>query len=553
MTIYVYLLLLFVPSLRAGDKAQSEILLEVMGDWAHKLVSELSLPRAPKPSRSVLACVDYTTYSAKAVFGSLVSEERQHRRPARIEVVVGDDQLNSSRFSGGFKNVLGTPRFVIDDVPVALARDIWVASDDAYKRAILQYLNKKMALAHQQGDPPPPDWSQSPVVVDKQIKKWPPLEEEKLRQLIIEATAQLKDFPELSYAEANIRSMQSHYHLATSLGTRLIQPSSYISLNVRAEVKKADGLQIVDQINWVVENYEDFPTKKQLLGQVKEMGQLLVLRSQAAVLDYYEGPVVFEQTATADLFRYLAAHELLGTPKSPSARQSYSKLNRRGPRIGRRLLPKGWAIEDDPALKPKGSPSGYRYDKEGARGKRVELVKDGLVADLVMSRIPRKDRQESNGHARGSVAGQWQARLSTWTVRPAHNLSDKAFAKQVERVMQEAQIDRILVIKRLMPGWAGSLPHPTLAVLRDRQGKETPVLALNFERVDRRTLRDIQATSGTQTVSYLAPWNPKGQHPTSAGLPSAIIAPKKLLISEIEAVYPGPNQKPPTYKAPMSN
>jgi hypothetical protein len=100
---------------------------------------------------------------------------------------------------------------------------------------------------------------------------------------------------------------------------------------------------------------------------------------------------VFEDQAAAELFRYLASKELCGTPPEPSAQQGYRQLIRGGPRLGRRLLPAGWSIVDDPTRPLPGLPGGFDHDREGVPAERVELVSDGYVRDLVMSRVPRHD------------------------------------------------------------------------------------------------------------------------------------------------------------------
>jgi len=209
-------------------------------------------------------------------------------------------------------------------------------------------------------------------------------------------------------------------------------------------------------------------------------------------------------------------------------------------------------VVDDPGRSLDGLAGGFAHDREGVAGQAVTLVDDGTVRDLLMTRVPRKDLQASNGHARGSIQGGWEARLSIWEVSPDRNLPARKFDQAVARAMKDAGTDRILVVRGLQGGKVGSLPRPTDAVWRDASGAETPVLTLSFQDVDRRALRDIVAAGGGQQVHpYLGAWSLRGKVDGDTGLPMVLIAPEQLLIEELELVFPGPADKPHAYPQPI--
>jgi len=200
---------------------------------------------------------------------------------------------------------------------------------------------------------------------------------------------------------------------------------------------------------------------------------------------------------------------------------------------------------DDPLRDVGDLPGGFAHDMEGVPAQAVGLVEDGYVRDLLMTRVPRADRNASNGHARGLVQGEWTARLSIWEVRPDRNLSGRAFDKQAGRAMKAAGLDRILVIRGLQAGTAGSLPRPTDAVWRAADGSEEPVLSLQFSASDRRTLRAIALAGGGQQVHpYLDAWSVSGKVQGDAGLPTVLLAPARLLVEDLELVFPGPSERP---------
>jgi hypothetical protein len=268
-------------------------------------------------------------------------------------------------------------------------------------------------------------------------------------------------------------------------------------------------------------------------------------------VDYYEGPVVFEGEAAADLFRYLLPGEVRGTPPTPEAGRTYQQQVRGGPRLGRRVLPRGWTIVDDPSDVPEGLAGAAPYDLEGVPAGVVTLVDDGYVRDFVMSRVPRRDRAGSNGHARGSVQGSWAARLSSWTVRPKRLLPAGRFDREVQALRRAADQPAVLVVRRMEQGWEGDLPLPTDAVWRFPDGSELPVLSLEFQGIDRRTLRGIVAASGgMQVLPYLAPDEIWGRAGTTNGLPMVLQAPGRVVLGELEAVFPGTGEERPSFPMP---
>ena len=60
-------------------------------------------------------------------------------------------------------------------------------------------------------------------------------------------------------------------------------------------------------------------------------------------------------------------------------------------RVGRRVLPRGFQVVDDPSSSLGEAAGAYRFDDEGVPGQRVELVEEGVVQTLLMSRTPRED------------------------------------------------------------------------------------------------------------------------------------------------------------------
>ena len=512
----------------------------------------LRLDELAAPSRVTIAVRDGDVYTAAADRGSALRSVGNPGRPARVEVVVEEDGISSARIDAGgiatLPDAISTPRLVLDDEPLALARDLWVSADSAYKSALQRLAFKRAALART-GDTIGADWTAAPAIVWSDPSVPAPFDRAGLDELARTVSAPLKGIEGLTLGHVQAAETQGRDYLVDTDGMRLAQSDGYAAVQARAELLRPDGMALHDELFWVARRGSELPSTAALAEMTRRMGLDLAARATAASMPWYEGPVVFEGQAAADVFRYLLPGQLRGTPPEPSGDREFQAALRGGPRLGRRVLPPGWSAHDDPRTVPSSLPGGYRYDREGVAAQRVDLVDDGRVRDFVMSRVPRGDRG-SNGHARGGVQGRWTARLSAWTVAPKKLLSAPAFDRKVRAVVRATGVDRVLVVRRLERGWAGGLPRPTHAVWQFADGREEPVLALEFQSVDRRTLREVVAASGTQVHAYLASRSGHGRAGGVSGLPVVLTAPERILIEEMEAVEPGPEQEPPAYPAP---
>ena len=105
-----------------------------------------------------------------------------------------------------------------------------------------------------------------------------------------------------------------------------------------------------------------------MLAEVIEMRDDLLELAVAPILEQpYIGPVIFEGDAATDLFRFLLLPMLEGTPTQDPNRtndKARSGMIELRPMTGRRLLPEGWNVMDDPQSHPD-KPGYSQVDLEG--------------------------------------------------------------------------------------------------------------------------------------------------------------------------------------------
>src|SRR6185312_8776549 len=115
--------------------------------------SELKLPSASNPYFASFWLLDATEHSVEGSFGSVVSDSTGNGRYVKVELRVGTRADDNSNFGGGasfdgeFVNdtdALSPRRAPRDDDPLTLKRELWLATDLAYKTAV-ETLEKKRA------------------------------------------------------------------------------------------------------------------------------------------------------------------------------------------------------------------------------------------------------------------------------------------------------------------------------------------------------------------------------------------------------------------------
>lgn len=513
----------------------------------------LSLPDMPKPYAVSFDVLDGDVATVFAEFGAPVVDTHAPYRSLRAEVRVGDSTLDSSNFSG-----LGIPDGVVSrvlplagDAPadvLAFRHEAWLAADDAYKNAV-QLLSRKQAALSGATGPRPADWTAAPPV-DVPLSRLPAPEAAdaaRIRTLATALSNELAEYSALEVGQVVARDWQGARLQLSSSGTRAWLSTGYTVLRAEGTVRLPDGTTVTDSRSWVVRRPSELPAEADLSAEVRRMAGWLQGLPAARREEDYLGPVLFEAPAAVELMSQLLAAELVGTPPEVQDGDAATGGNPPSARLGRRLLPLGWSVVDDVPSAPE--PVRYAYDQEGVAPRRVELVHDGVLQDVLMSRIPNKDRTASTGHGRSLGDSRRSAMPGSVVVTPAHALSRHRLERQALRLAAAAGHDYVLVVGCLQPPaltdsidvaitgesqLAGlTVPYEAWRLYAD--GHTEPVQSLRFSGVDRRVLRDIAAAGPSTAVTMLdgPPGTERYTVGATGGIPVRWQAPA-VLITEME-------------------
>lgn len=548
---------LFLSLLLAASPVHSadspDALMDALGTELDRSARDLELGDSPPPYHVRYTLSMAQNLGATASYGALVNEWEGQNNWLGVEVRVGSPEFDSANL-GGWEN-----GFVFDEVPdllsaEALRQSAWLLTDRAYKDALEQLARKSANVSR--ADYPGDYLLTGPVSASERLASLEPSFDP-----AVLARALSAELPKgLELAEVHIDSFCGGALILDTEGTRVSKSRCSIRVRALAHARAEDGVLLTDQRLWMATDAKGLPPAHVMQSAVKEMGEsLLSLRLAPLLEDEYVGPVLFLEDAAVDLFRYLLVHQLEGTPPVIPFDTFLGGLGGDkfstgddNVRLNRRVLPAGWSVFDDPSADLE-FPGAYRYDDEGTPAQRVELVVDGIVRDLLMSRVPRKGLRVANGHGVGGAGNRKVGRAANLEIRPDRAQSTRQLRRQALRTAAAYGRDWILEVRRiqdpavqgqaendnfvfgfLMDSGPPALPPPVAIFRVYADGREQRLRGATFSGAERWLLRDIVAAGRQVSADYLAGASDSSGDITS-GHPVRIRCPE-VLVGEVELI-----------------
>lgn len=515
--------------------------------------AELSVEDAPEVYLARAHGLLLQQAEVHASFGGILDSDADPYHVAYSEIRVGEPAFDNTGFGGwqtGFVNANLPDRMTEE----AARLELWRAFDRSYKEAVEQYARKSAQFIAP--DDYPGDYTMvEPVVAADEPSA--PVDGPALEALAKRLSSALAaDFGGVRLVRGEVFvGAESGTHLVVdTAGTKVRRAVAENSMAVVMHARAADGMLLADQAYLTARTAEALGDADALEAEVQRRAAALASLSQADVFEEeYVGPVLFEASAAADLFRFVLVPQLEGTPDEIPFDSFFGEMGQQSAsdvRLGRRVLPPGWTVTDDPTVDPS-FPGSFSHDAEGTPAQSVELVQDGIVRTALMSRVPRSDIAQSNGHARGSLSQRGRGRASVVQVTAPKGDSAKKVHKKALGLAKAYDHDYYMVVRRLQEpaarmrddpfAWlsdeeAQQVPMPLSVVKVYADGREEVLRGARFSAVQRYALRDIAAVGAPVTRDYLASHDgqPADSYPTS-GLPTRITAPS-VLVGELELV-----------------
>lgn len=400
---------------RAG--AEEDAVFKAMRDELGRSVEKLQVEKLEKPYFIAYSVQEWSVVGASASFGGLIDSNEQHRRNLTVEVRVGDSSLDNTSYLSPFSRPTGVVRMYggtltlpLDDDYAEVRRQIWLATDAAYKKAIEDLSKKRAYLQNKTRSDDAPDFTREGAHTTLDTPAPVLLKPAEAEAWVKSLSLLFRELPEVATGSVRMEASNLLTRHLNSEGTSFTRLTPLVSCVVSAATQAADGTPLDDFVTAYGRSVADLPSRDSLARQVREMGARLSARRQAPALDTYNGPVLFEGQAAAELVAQVLAPRLLAIRPpivdEPRLESSVSSLaNPFVDRLGSRILPEFLSVSDNPLLTGHaGTPlvGGSKVDDEGVPARETLLVEGGRLKTLLSTRSGVRSIRQSSGSRRGA-------------------------------------------------------------------------------------------------------------------------------------------------------
>lgn len=522
-----------------------DVVLRAIRDELGRSMCQLQLKNLEKPYFIAYRAEDLTLVTASADFGALLGSNRFRMRMLTVEVRVGSPKLDNTNFVTIPFRLIGAVQLPLDDDYLGLRRQLWLATDSAYKRALEDLARKRAVLQNQTATEDVPDFAPVPPSQHHEPEASAPLDLTAAEKLAAWLSGVLKNTPDIYSEMAVAQASRLCTRYLNSEGTEYTRNAAVALVNVVANTQAVDGRPLNDSVRAYAPRWEEMPAAGDLSAQVEAMGERLLKLRNAPLLDRYNGPVLFEGEAAAELFAQVFAPHLIAMHRpvsdNPQFETYYSRVkNSFQDKLGGRVLPDFLSVADDPTASGYGNAplvASFAVDDDGVPARRKLLVENGMLKTLLSTHDPVSGVVPVGGNRRGLGAMP-----SNLLVSVDKGLTNPALRRRLLRLVKDRAQPFGLVVERLANSSLGGAGTVIEAYRLFPDGRRELVRGLQTEDLTAGSFKDIVAAS-SQAALYNTQW---GNGPVIS------VAVPDLLFDDVTLKKPsGGIPKPPLSERPV--
>ncbi|HEY2495714.1 MAG TPA: metallopeptidase TldD-related protein [Candidatus Angelobacter sp.] len=540
------LLIVSATAALAGDTASAPVASSVSsndhGDAVLKAMlaelkrsqENLQLGKMQRPYYIEYQVTEIQDNIADATLGALRTDQTNDGRLVRVVVRIGDYKQDSY-FGEGTGAVDVLP---IDNDEMALRRQLWLATDKAYKAALGGFTEKEAALKNVQTESDLADFSEEKPAqsvrdlakLDVDLDKW--------KQTLRTTSDLFRTDPSLETSSAMLNFRVLNRYFVNTEGTVSRNGKTIFTLLFSGSDQADDGMHLERSHGWVVTKPDELPKQDEIEKEAKQLiGSFEALKKAPLVEDDYRGPVLFSADAATSVLERLIVPNImgvrpdLGNPARTNGEfASYYKA---------RVLPETFTVVDDPKMKEidhQTLAGSYDVDDEGVEAQKVTVIDKGMLTNYLLGREPIRDFPHSNGHGRTPLAGAPRPQISNLIFKAANSVSFDELKKKLIQMCKDQGRPYGYYVETTGP----QLSPRLLWRIYVNDGHMELVRGAVFKQLDTRALRSDIVATGTDNYVYNR----------AEPLPSAIIAPS-ILFGELDIQRANrTREKLPQYPAP---
>ncbi|MBK7759064.1 MAG: TldD/PmbA family protein [Deltaproteobacteria bacterium] len=432
------------PAVAAPEPAQVEpaLPLRVADAELRRIMSSLQ-GKPDAPYYASYGIVETTMVRIGASNGALGVSSTGRAREADVDVRVGTPELDNTHkirdaswFESDRRANVSMP---IEDDERVIREQLWQATDDAWRdarRRLTKVLgNEAVKVERADGSP---DFSpapaerdiQAPVPLNVDVAAWEGITREVSKVFL--------EYPEVTDSVVSLTAESELRMFTSSEGTLLQQARTRYRVSVMAFGVAEDGMELEVYDYADAASMDGLPGRAQLLSMARAAAKRVVDLRNAPLLEPFTGPAILRGRAAGVFFHEVFGHRAEGhRQKDEDEGQTFTS------KVGELILPDFLSVTDDPNVVQvnKIDLNGhYRYDDEGVRAQRVELIVGGVLKNFLLSRAPIKGFPLSNGHGRRQAGNAVVARQGNLMVEAKKTMSFEALrAKLLDEVRRQGR------------------------------------------------------------------------------------------------------------------
>ena len=525
------------PAMAAAHAAaKGDGLLEALLAELDRSKAQLKMDQVQPPYFIEYRVNDVDDFYAEAAFGALREGQHGHYRVLRVVVRIGDYKQDSFYARGEGESTI----LPLDNDPIALRHQIWLATDDAYKAAGQALAEKQAELKRFSADANPiDDFAKSAPLIAVEPTVSLKLDEASWKKTLEDVTNLFRQYPDIQSVTASARFNAINEYLVNSEGTVTRCGKTTYSVQLNGAAQADDGMRLSRSPAFVVARMEELPTHDALVADSKNMLDTIVaLRRAPIVEEEYRGPVLFSADAADDVVASLIGQNVVG--RKPALGRPNRTTGAFATSYKARVLPSFLSVVDDPTLKDfqgKSLVGSYMFDSEGVKAQPVSTIENGTLTNYLIGRQPLRDFPASNGHGRAAAGMAASPNLGVLLLKSSEAQSPENLKKKVMEMAKEQGKPYGYRVETL--GQPGNTPRLLYRVYAS-DGHEELVRGAVFNELDTRALRTAVIAAGNDPLVSNRP----------GGVPTTVISPS-LLFDELEVKRADTSKdKLPDYPAP---
>lgn len=555
-----------------------------MKDEISRSLENLKLESLQKPYYIEYSLTFHNSYATTASLSSITENKHSQHVILNVGIRVGDYHFDNTNYFDFGLNFFGSgddeEKFSDRIIPLeldynSLRRELWLATDAAYKQAAEIYSKKVAALKNKIVKDTIDDFLKAEVYNLVDTTQVPKFNAALAEEIVKKTSAIFLNYPEINVSKSSIEYNPDRTYYVNSEGRTYIKDDLYTGIEIVATGQAKDGMPIADYFSAYGNTLESLPALDSLLNATKITAEHTKELINASTLEEsYSGPVLFTGDAAGELFAQIFAPNLAvqRDPLTEAGKQESDRYTAFQTKVGGRVLPEFMSVKSCPNLDKYESTklSGfYKIDDEGTPSQDVTLVKDGYLKTLLSSRVPTKRIKQSNGSFRSSAAMLSNTILES---DEEHQMTEEELQDKMLSLCKDRELPYGIIVTKILnqnilftgayPMTDGDFPiqrNPAQAMAIEAykifpDGRKELVRGSLVNGITTQSFKDILATGDQMyAMNYLAP---SIVSPFLFGgkqyLPATVIVPNLLFedceIKAVEDDFP----KLPILSSPMS-